>query len=118
MKLTEYILKAIEEIIEDLIRNIVKIDNMQFGSMPGRGTTDAIFIVRQIQEAYIRKNQYLYLPFFDLEKAFDRIPRKVLWWALRKVGVPEWIVGVIQVMYQNARSQVRVNKLFSDVFDV
>ena len=35
-----------------------------------------------------------------------------------EVGVPEWIVRVIQVMYQNARSQVRVNNLFGDVFDV
>ena len=107
-----------EGIIEDFIRNIVNIDDMQFGFTPGHGTTDAIFIVRQIQEAYIRKNRNLFFAFGDLEKAFDRVPRKVLWWALRKVGIPEWIVRVIQVMYQNARSQVRVNNLFSDVFDV
>ena len=56
LKLTEDALKVIEQIIEDLIHNIVKIDNMKFGFMPGCGTTDAIFIVRQIQEAYIRKN--------------------------------------------------------------
>ena len=35
-----------------------------------------------------------------------------------EVGVPEWIVRVIQVMYQNARSQLRVNDLVSDVFNV
>ena len=118
LKLTEHILKVMEHIIEDFIRNIVNIDDMQFGFMPGRGTTDAIFTVRQIQEGYIRKNRNFYFAFVDLEKAFDRIPKKVLWWALRKVGIPEWIFFVIQVMYQNARSQVRVNNLFSDVFDV
>ena len=118
LKLTEHILKVIEHIIEDFIRNIVNIDDMQFGFMPGSGTTDAIFIVRQIQEAYIRKNRNLFFAFVDLEKAFDRVPRKVLWWALRKVGIPEWIVRVIQVMYQNARRQMRVNNLFSDVLDV
>ena len=89
LKLTEHILKVLEQIIEDLIGNIVKINNMQFGFMPIRGTTDALFIVRQIQEAYIRKNQNLYFAFVELEKAFDRGPRKGLWWALRKVGVPE-----------------------------
>ena len=57
---------------------------MQFGFMPGCGTTDAISIVTQIQEAYIRKNRNLYFTFVDLGKAFDRVPRKVLWWALRK----------------------------------
>ena len=55
LKLTEHILKIIERIVEDLIRNVVKIDDMQFGFMPGRGTRGAIFVVRKIQEAYIRK---------------------------------------------------------------
>ena len=36
-------------------------------------------------------------------KRFDRVPRKVLWWAMRKVGVEEWIVRLVQAMYNNAR---------------
>ena len=79
LKLTEHILKVMEHIIGDFIQNIVNIDNMQFGFMPRRGTTDAIFIVRQIQEAYIRKNRNLFFAFAGLEKAFDRVPRKLLW---------------------------------------
>ena len=46
------------------------------------------------------------------------MPRKDLWWALRKVGIPEWIVRVVQIMYQNARSRVRINNSYSDVFKV
>ena len=118
LKLTEHVLKVVERIIEVIIRDIVNIDEMQFGFMPGRGTTDAIFILRQIQEKYINKNRNLYFAFVDLEKAFDRVPRKVLWWALRKVGVPEWIVRVVQIMYQSARSKVKVNNSYSDVFNV
>ena len=33
----------------------VSIDNMQFGFMPGKGTTDAIFIMRQVQEKHQAK---------------------------------------------------------------
>ena len=51
----------------------------------------------------------LYFAFVDLYKAFDRVPRRVLWWALLSVGVEEWAVRVIQGMYANTRSQVRVN---------
>ena len=36
------------------------------------------------------------MAFVDLEKAFDRVPRKVIWWAMRKLGVDEWIVRVVQ----------------------
>ena len=48
-------------------------------------------------------NKRLYMAFVDLEKAFDRVPRKVIWWALRKLGVEEWIVRLDQGVYANAR---------------
>ena len=50
-------------------------------------------------------NRNLYFTFNDQEKAFVRVPRKVLWWALRQVGIPEWIVRAIPIMYQNGRSR-------------
>ena len=37
--------------------------------MPRRGTTDAIFIIRQFEEAYIRQKQSLLFAFVDLERA-------------------------------------------------
>ena len=77
---------------------MVKIDDMQFGFVPGRGTSDAIFIFRQLQEKYFVSNKPLYIAFVDLEKAFDRVPRKVLWWALRSEGVEEWAIRIIQCM--------------------
>ena len=41
-------MKVLERVIEGRLRNIVKIDSMQFGFTSGRSTTDAIFIVRQL----------------------------------------------------------------------
>ena len=118
LKLTEQVMKVLERIVDGLIRQLVSIDDSQFGFVPGRGTTDAIFVVRQLQEKYLAANKRLYMAFVDLEKAFDQVPRKVIWWALRKLGVEEWIVRLVQGMYANVQSHVCVGEGYSEEFEV
>ena len=89
-----------------------------WGHLSGRGTTDAIFIVRQLQEKHLAANKPLYMAFVDLEKAFDRVPRDVIWWALRKPGTNEWLVRLVQSMYKDVRSRVRVGDGYSEEFGV
>ena len=86
--------------------------------MPGWGITYAIFIHRQLQEKHLAKNRKLYLAFVDLEKAFNQAPRKVIWWAMWKLAVEEWILKFVQAMCNNTRSKVRVNNTYSDEFGV
>ena len=43
----------------------------------------------------------------DLEKAFDRVMKEVVWWALRKLGIKEWLVKGVMTMYANARTVVK-----------
>ena len=50
-------MKVIERVLEKRIRCQVSIDNMQFGFMPGNGTTDVIFITRQVQEKHQAKKK-------------------------------------------------------------
>ena len=76
IKLFEHAMKVLEIVIEGRVRKIVKIDSMQFGFLAGWSTTDAIFIVRQLQEKYLAKSKDLWMAFVDLEKAFDRVPRR------------------------------------------
>ena len=45
-----------ERVLEKIIREKVDIAEMQYGFMPGRGTTDAIFILRQLQEQFLHIN--------------------------------------------------------------
>ena len=118
LKLQEQAMKVMEHILNTIIRNIVTIDEMQFGFMPGRSTIDAIFILRQLQEKFLGKKKNLYFAFVDLEKAFDRVPRKVLWWAMRKLGIDEWIIRTVQAMYCNAQSKVRVGSSYSEPINV
>ena len=54
LKLTEQIMKRIvdglilERIVDGLIRQLVSIDDSQFGFVPGRGTTDAMFVCVEV----------------------------------------------------------------------
>ena len=97
LKLTEQVMKILERIVDGLIRQLVSIDDSQFGFVPGRGTTDAIFVVRQLQEKYLAANKRLYMAFVDLEMAFDRVPRKVIWWVVWRSGLCDWCRGCMQM---------------------
>src|SRR5579864_6748172 len=94
--------QVFERVIEIRIRKIVNIDNMQFGFQLGVGTTYAIFIVRQFQEKYMAAKKDLWMAFVDLEKAFYRVPRDVLGWSLKELGVEESIVCVIKSVYDGS----------------
>ena len=43
----------------------------------------------------------------DLEKAFDRELREVISWAMRKLGVEEWLVSAVMSVYIGAKTVVR-----------
>ena len=93
LKWLDQFMKVLERVAENFLQ--VCIDDTQFGFMPGRSTTDAIFFVCQLQEKFHAFNNKLYMAFVDLEKAFDRVPRRVIWWALCKLGNEEWLVQLI-----------------------
>ena len=54
-------MKILETIVNGLIRQVMSIDDSQFGFVPGRGTTEAIFVVRQLQGKYLAVNKRLYI---------------------------------------------------------
>ena len=118
IKLLDHVMKVLERVIENRVRGRVKIDDMQLGFRSGRGTTDAIFIVRQVQEKFLAKKKDLWMAFVDLEKAFDRVPRDVVWWALRLLGVEKWIVNVIRAMYRGVTTAIKLTEGESKEFEV
>jgi len=85
--------------------------------MKGKGTTDTIFIVRQMQEKFGTEGKKLCFGFLDLENAFDRVPREVIRWAMRKCGV-EWLVSAVMSMYAGAKTVVRRVYGNSNCFEV
>ena len=86
--------------------------------MPRKGTTDALFLVRRLQEEHRAKDKRIYMCFVDLEKTFDRVPRRVLEWAMRKKGLPEILVKAVISLYEGAETKVRVGSGLSEEFSV
>jgi len=64
------------------------------------------------------KAKKLYFGFVDLEKALDRVPREVIRWAMRKVGVEEWLVSTVMSMYVGAKTVVRTVYGNSNCFEL
>ena len=100
-------MKIYERVIEARIRDETNVSEEQFGFMARRGTTDAIFILRQVMEKYREKEKEMHLVFIDLEKAYDRVPRQEVWRFLREKNVSEKYIRVIKDMYRGATTQVR-----------
>ena len=84
-----------------------EIHESQFGFMPGRSTTDAIFILKQTIEKHREGQKDIRVTFIDLEKAYDRVPREEIWRCMRKRNVQEKYVKLIQDMYRGCQTKVR-----------
>ena len=106
IKLMSHTMKVWERIVDRRIRDETTMGEEQFGFMPGRGTTDAIFAIRQLVEKHREKQTGLHMVFIDLEKAYDRVPRQEVWRSMREKGVPEKYVRMVQDMYEGASTQV------------
>ena len=107
-----------ERILMRRLGDNVKISPQQFGFAAGKSTTDAIFIARQLQEKSLQNKKELYHIFVDLEKAFDKVPRQAISWALRSQLVPEYLVKAAVSLYTNSSSRIRFAGGLSEKFPI
>ena len=84
LKLTDESVKLLEWVLVSNICEMVNVDEMQFGFVPGRGITDAILVVRQLQQKYIAANKLFH--FFALPLSALRKPSIVF--QGRSYGMP------------------------------
>ena len=71
-----------------------------------------------MQEEYDAKGKTLCMCFVYLDKSFDRVPRKVLEWALTKKGIPEVFVRSVMCLYEGAKTRVGMDSVLFEEFEV
>jgi hypothetical protein len=104
-----HIMKLWERIIEHHLRGITNVTENQFDFIPGRSTMEAIFLIRQLMERCREQKKDMYMVFIDQEKAYDKVPRNVKWWALQKHKVSTKYITLIMDMYNNVVTSVRTS---------
>jgi hypothetical protein len=77
--------------------------------MPERSTMEAIFLIRQLIERCMDQKKGMYMIFIDLENAYDKVPRNVMWWVLQTHKVSSKYITLIKDMYDNVVTSVRIS---------
>ena len=80
------------------LRKEVTIGNAQFDFQSEKGTIDARFILRQVQEKVLEK----------WEKVYDRVPREVVYWCMRRIGITEKIVRIVKATYGKVTTRMTI----------
>ena len=96
-------MKLWERVIEKRIRRETVIRENQFRFMPGKSSTETIHLLRRLMEKYRERKKDLLLVLIDLEKAYDSIPRSIVWESLKNRGISRRYNEEIQDMYDRVR---------------
>ncbi|KAK3551056.1 hypothetical protein QTP70_011498 [Hemibagrus guttatus] len=112
--------KVYSRVLERRVRPLVepRIQEEQCGFRPSRGTLDQLYTLHRLLEGSWEFAQSVHMCFVHLEKAFDRVPRGILWEVLWEYGVRGPLLRAVRSLYNRSRSLVRIASCKSDLFPV
>jgi hypothetical protein len=108
-------------LLERLMKYVLQVEgaipDTQFGFMKDKGVVDALAISRQLASLTINLDGgTMFRCYVDLVKAYDRVNRLLMWELLKRYGVPESVVSVIQSFHDGAQARVRLQGEYSESF--
>ena len=109
--LLETLYKIAAIILHDRLQPVIEsIDHEeQCGFRSLRGCPDGIFTVKMAIKKRREHGLETWIMFLDLVKAFDRVPREPLWKVLRKFGVPDKVVRLIEALHEKVTFEFTVS---------
>lgn len=120
ISLLSHVYKVFTRIIQNRIKNLLDENQPreQAGFRAGFSTTDHLQAINQLIE---KTNEYqldLCIGYIDYEKAFDSVEHKELFSALRKVGVNEGYVNILEDIYTNATARIHIENDVSEIINI
>lgn len=106
------ILNRIKKAVDEAIRE------NQAGFRTGRGCIDQIITLRIITEECVMWQKEIFIGFIDFKKAFDRVNRDAMWMILKQYGIPNKIIRMIKILYDNYQAFVQYNGKTSEAIDI
>ena len=105
ISLLSYCAKLFSSIIERRLRAAVenKLGEWQYGFRQGRSASDLVFVMKMMMEKSWEWGREKFALFIDMEKAFDCVPRKLLWKIMSEppYSVPKKLISVMKSIYRN-----------------
>ncbi|CAF2133571.1 unnamed protein product [Rotaria magnacalcarata] len=88
----------------------------QAGFRKDRSTVQQILTLRLLAEKAKRQGIKIYNCFIDFRKAFDTIKHNIIWVVLKSYGIGNKTLALLQNIYEQAQSAVRVDKEIGEWF--
>ena len=89
----------------------------QLGFVTGSRTSDAHVIPNNLIDEYCQKNKkYIYSCFVDFEKAFDTIPRDLLFKKLFNMGINGNFFNILKHLYNDDTASLKMQNKISKPF--
>ena len=90
---------------------------MLCGFIKGGRTSDAHVILNNLIDEYCQKNnKYIYSCFVDFEKAFDAIPRDLLFKKLFNMGITGNFFNILEQLYIDDKASFKMQNYISKPF--
>ena len=81
----------------------------QSGFRPELSTLHSIFALQHFIDGAQANGQQLYTCFLDLQGAYDRVQRPLLWQVLQRLGVHGPMLAALQSLYENSGLAIKIN---------